>query len=89
MKVGDIVYCKKNYSNIKKGERCKIKNIIGDKIFIEYGGSHWYIFGYIFDSSIIHNYNSDGYQLHYYYEYFLSDSEIRKLKLEKINESSL
>lgn len=86
MKVGDIVYCKKNYSNIKKGERCKIKNIIGDKIFIEYGGSHWYIF----DNSIIHNYNSDGSDgYHYYYEYFLSDSEIRKLKLKKINESSL
>jgi len=89
MKVNDIIICKKNYKIYKKHARYKITNIIiNDSIFHQ----DWIVcgdagmraqFGFGLHFSLIEVENCN-----YFYNYFYTLKEYRKLKLGRINESS-
>jgi len=91
MKKGDKVICKQNYGHFKKGHRytvTQIHSIFSDKDYatVQLSGINQYrfkltqeTFGYIedyIDSSL------DP----YLYDHFYGEKEMRKLKLDEINE---
>ena len=71
MRVGDKVYCKKSFLFVDKGEVLSIELVDTNSYLI--GGLHFF-------KSNIH---SDW----FFGDYFLTMKELRKKKLEKINES--
>ena len=78
MRVGDVVYCKKNipFTSIKNGFMCIIDEITEHEIVVRYDHRTrcW-----------LKSYNNDFYE--YFYDYFYTKKELRKQKLKKINEN--
>ena len=88
MKVGEILFCKKNMGDdsflpellfFKKGEIYRITKVIKLGVYVIRGRSVGFYF------TIIRIWAVNGYN--YFDEYFIPLKELRKQKLKKINES--
>ena len=78
MKVGDNVNCFASINHVISAGKCyKIINI-------DYDGIKWERFTILDDSGLNHHFTFDRYS-----EWLLTTKEHRKLKLKKINESTL
>ncbi len=79
MKVGDKLYCKKDveHTSIKTGWICSIEYIDNVRITLTYDYQTRYYFNFFYNSE--NNVNN----------YFYTEKQMRKLKLEKIYETNL
>jgi len=85
VKVGDKLLCKKDieYTSIKNGNLCSVEEITEDKIVIKFDHRTRY---YINLSSKLIAIDVPSFAI---YKYFYTEKEVRKLKIQKLNENNI
>ena len=75
MKVGDKLYCKKDYCNFFTYNKCYVIGSISERYFFMYDNDNELSAFNLHDESSVY----------YYKDWFYTEQEMRKLKLNKLN----